>query len=216
MSSEESPVALDGAATTRKSERDPRFYNDLDETLRESWRLLARGVKDRRSPFHTPALASVHPDGSPTVRTVVLRAVDPDLRTLRLHTDVRSAKFRQIAADPRVFLHFYDPARKVQIRLDGVASLHTDDDLVGGAWDGTRDFSRSIYRVAIAPGSEIADPRAMPIDPDAPSHDAGRENFAAVNVSIGALEWLYLAARGHRRARFTWLDGNLKATWLAP
>ena len=200
----------------RKAEPDPRFYDDLQETLRESWRLLARGVKDRRSPFHTPALASVRLDGAPAVRTVVLRAVDPESRSLRVHTDVRSAKFREVTADPRVCLHFYDPGRKVQIRLYGRASLHTEDALGAGAWEKTRPFSRLCYRAADAPGSEIADPRVTPIIPDGDDDNAGRANFAAIAVSIGALEWLYLAARGHRRARFTWRNGDLRSTWLAP
>ena len=44
---------------------DEHFYNDLDATLGELWRRLARGVADRRSGFHTVQLASIGLDGAP-------------------------------------------------------------------------------------------------------------------------------------------------------
>ena len=74
---------------------------DLDDVLAESFRLLARGVADRRSPFHTPTLASLNADGAPSLRTVVLRGFDPARRELRVHTDARSAKLAELAAEPR-------------------------------------------------------------------------------------------------------------------
>ncbi len=137
----------DACGQTNSCRAEPRFYDDLDETLREAWRLLERGVTERRSPFHTPALASVREDGSPSIRTLVLRAVDRDTRTLRFHTDVRSGKFREITAQPRVALHFYDPTRKVQMRVDGRARLHKGDAIAAAAWRATRPFSRACYRV---------------------------------------------------------------------
>ena len=44
---------------TGEPARLPSFYNDLDGTLAESWRLIARGMADRRSPFHHPTLATL-------------------------------------------------------------------------------------------------------------------------------------------------------------
>ncbi|MDJ0945811.1 MAG: pyridoxamine 5'-phosphate oxidase family protein [Kiloniellales bacterium] len=194
----------------------PPFYDDLDASLLEAWRLLRRGVKDRRSPFHTPALATRRDDGFPAVRTVVLRAVDVMQHRLRFHTDARSAKFREISADPRVAVHFYDPSKKVQLRADGRATLHRDDELADTAWRATRLFSRACYRVAEMPGTVVANPQASSSAGDADDPDAGRENFAAISVSIDGLEWLYLAARGHRRARFSWTDGEVEGAWLIP
>ena len=194
----------------------PRFYDDLDASLLEAWHLLRRGVHDRRSPFHTPAVATLRDDGFPTARTLVLRAVDERQRHLRFHTDARSAKFREISADPRVAVHFYDASRKIQLRIDGRASLHRDDELADTAWRGMRPFSRACYRVATGPGAHLESPQApsnvgATLDPE-----AGRENFTALCVSIESLEWLYLAARGHRRARYAWIDGEVQGTWLAP
>ena len=54
----------------------PPFFDDLDASLAHAWRLLTRGVNDRRSGFHTPAIVTVGLDGAPAMRTVVLRHVD--------------------------------------------------------------------------------------------------------------------------------------------
>ncbi len=193
----------------------PAFYNDLDATLVEAWRLLVQGARDRRAAFHTPVVASLRGDGRPGVRTVVLRAVDPDLRVLRFHTDRRSTKHGEIAADPRVAMLFYDPAAKVQICIDGLAARHASDEIADLAWRQTKPMSRACYRVSPGPGTLIEDPSAA-IGGDAGDGEAGRENFAAITVAIDAVEWLYLAARGHRRARFRWDGQALSATWLVP
>ena len=174
------------------------------------------GVTDRRSAFHTPMVATVSEDGSPALRTVVLRAADADKRTLRFHTDARSAKFGELWAAPRVALGFYDPVTKVQLRVDGTATLHTYDALGLDAWRGTRPMSRACYRILPAPGSKIGDPRRVEAVEGEGHSDAGADNFAAVLVAVDRLEWLYLAARGHRRARFTWDEESMEVVWLVP
>ena len=192
------------------------FYNDLDATLSEAWRLLERAVVDRKSPFHTPAIATVRPDGSPAVRTVVLQAADREHRKLRVHTDIRSSKFKEIEAQPQVALHFYDPGRKVQLRIDGWTTLHTVGAVADEAWRATRPFSRACYLVEGRPGCVIEDPIDVSAGPGTDDPEAGRENFAAMSISVHGLEWLYLAARGHRRARFEWHSDHLRANWLVP
>ena len=199
-----------------RAEPTPHFYDDLEATLQEAWRLLKRGAKDRRSPFHTPALATQRGDGFPAIRTVVLRSVDETQHRLRFHTDARSAKLCEISADPRVAMHFYDTPKKVQLRINGRATLHRDDELADMAWRATRLFSRACYRVAAMPGAAVENPHALSSNDDTDDLEAGRENFAAISVSIDCLEWLYLAARGHRRARFSWINGAVEGTWLVP
>ncbi|MGL4242793.1 MAG: pyridoxamine 5'-phosphate oxidase family protein [Beijerinckiaceae bacterium] len=195
----------------------PSFYDDLDGTLAEAWRLLGRGVADRRSPFHHPAVATIGLDGRPQVRTVILRGCDVAGRTLRFHTDRRSAKVAEIATQSRVAMHFYDPGHKIQLRVSGEAAAHRDDIIADAAWAGSRLFSRQCYGIAPGPGVAIEAGPAFAL-PDV-TEDAtadGRGNFVAVTLAIDELEWLYLAAAGHRRARFTWDTGAFSATWLVP
>ena len=78
----------------------PGYYNSLDGSLVQAWALLTRGVADRRAPFHTPTIATVDAQGSPHVRTIVLRACDPASRLLRFHTDVRGERWSTLLAIP--------------------------------------------------------------------------------------------------------------------
>lgn len=184
----------------------------LDEALQAAFGLLARAVADRHSPLHTPTLATVAADGGPSLRTVVLRAFDPATRRLRLHTDRRSAKTAEIAAEPRVMLHGYDPGAQVQLRLAGRARLHLDDAEADAAWAASRVMSRLCYAAPDPPGAVLPAPAPAPEDAE-----GGRGNFAAVTVVFESLDWLMLAHAGHRRARFAW-DAACRrsACWVAP
>ena len=188
----------------------PAFADDLSEALAEAERRLTRAVADRRSPWRTLQLASIAADGAPDVRTLVLRAVDPGARRLRLHTDRRSAKIAELAADPRVMLHGYDPGAKLQLRLAGKAEVVTGEG-ARAAWLGSAPQARACYAIAPAPGTAVAAP------PPAPELDETAEaNFAVVMVTYHSLDWLWLCAEGHRRARFDWSSGTLEARWLVP
>ena len=44
--------------------------------------------------------------------------------------------------------------------------------------------------------------------------EEGYKNFTVIQCKVKTIEWLYLAARGHRRARFD-LKNN-KKIWLIP
>ena len=181
----------------------PPYYDDLDATREHALALLARGVKDRRSAMHTFTVGTVGLDGTPRQRTVVNRGYDAETRTLRFHTDARSPKLDELRRDPRASVHVYDPRAKLQLRMDVRAAIHVADMLRQAAWDATRDFSRECYRVVPAPGDVAESPSAIAFTPgDDP--EEGVENFVAVTLRIHALEWLYLAHQGHRRARFAW------------
>ncbi len=200
----------------RDGEPLPSFYDDLDGSLEHAFALLERGVADRRSPFHQATVATVAADGRPAARTVVLRGVDRKAPAVRFHTDRRSRKAAELAERPDLVVHLYDHGRKIQLRLSGRAVLHGGDDLARGLWSGMRDMSKACYRQAAAPGTPIDDPAAVDrAEPHA--DDAGLCNFVPVEVRLDGLEWLYLAARGHRRALFSFgPDGAVEARWLAP
>jgi hypothetical protein len=197
---------------------EPAFYDDLDATRAEALRLFAAGVGDRRSPFHTPTLATIGlSNAHPRLRTVVLRAFEAERPSLRFHTDRRSQKIAEIRANPQVAVHGYDPAAKIQIRIEGWARQHVDDAVADAAWAGSRLMSRQCYGTEPGPGSAIAEGGAFTLpEPTAEETARGREHFCAVTVEIGSLEWLYLAQSGHRRAHFDWTGDGWFGRWLAP
>lgn len=194
----------------------PPFYDNLDAALATSWNLLARGVADRRSCFHTLTMASVGLDGRPRARTVVSRSVDRTVQALRFHCDVRTDKFAELSRDPRIALHGYDPGAKIQIRIEGRASLHTDDPVADEAWSGSRPSSQMCYGTAPAPGAELEEGGAFELPAGEEEIAAGRGNFCAVVVEVQQVEFLYLAFEGHRRARFTFDGDRIEAAWLVP
>ncbi len=193
----------------------PAFYDDLEASLAEAWRRLEDGVKNRKSGFHCVQLGTCETDGTPSVRTCVLRAVDPAAGWLQVHTDRRGRKPAEIAREPRASVHAYDPAAKIQLRLTGTAVIHADDDVAETAWARTRDFSRECYRLQPGPGTPLELPDGADL-PRADDPDLGRENFAVLRLHVTRLEWLYLAAAGHRRALFEWSSGTRRAAWLVP
>ena len=210
----------------------PAFYDSLDASLNEAWRLLADGLTDRRAAFHTPVVASIDLQGHPTARTMILRSADRERRTLTFHADNRSTKIAELRARPSVCAIAYDAGQKIQLRISGSITLHLDDEIAHRAWAGSRTMSRLTYSVDDAPGTVIAVPTTLPApkldmvndaDSDAASEEPdlvanlGRKNFCVLVVHIASIEWVYLASQGNRRALFSWVGSEaLQAAWLQP
>ena len=132
----------------------PPWYDDLAGFGRAAWDAAARGAGDRRSAFHAPTLCTIGLDGGPRARVAVLRAADRAARTLRFHSDARADKVAEIKREPRACAVFYDKGAKLQVRMDGVATVHRPGSpLADEAWAATRDFSRTAYRVAPPAGT---------------------------------------------------------------
>ncbi len=193
----------------------PSYYNELDGSLAQAWALLSRGVADRKAPFHTPSIATVDAQGAPHVRTVVLRACEVPSRALRFHTDMRGEKVAHIAANPRVAMHFYDVGAKLQLRVSGTAEVLGSGPIAEDAWTRSQPQSRECYAAVKAPGAVIETPEPVAIANSLTSSEA-QANFCAVIVTVDRIEWLYLAAEGHRRAVWTWIDTAWHGAWLQP
>lgn len=192
----------------------PDHYTNLDAALESAWVLLRDGAKNRHAPAHTPTLAINGLDGTPRMRTFVLQGFEYPACELRLHTDQRSTKIAELRANPRAALHVYDPDRKIQLQIDCRAVLHINDEVSASAWAKTQPMSRIVYQVTDAPGTMIETPLQAIRDPD--STDGGAAHFMVVTLQIAALEWLFLDARGHRRARFIRDGAAWTGTWLIP
>ena len=175
-----------------------------------SWAFLAEGAAQAKSAFHTFALATCG-DGGPDLRTVVLRDASEEDRTVLFHTDRRSPKFTPLERAAEVSCLFYDRERKLQLRIKGGATLHWNDGLAEHRWEQSSHSSRQCYRVASAPGTKLT-----AADIESPSVSCGRDNFAVVRVTVGELDWLYLRAAGHRRARLNYRASRWQGNWIMP
>jgi hypothetical protein len=193
----------------------------LDGILDDTWSMLLRGVTDGNDPFHWPVLGTAGKDGC-RLRTVILRqAIRPDL-LLVCHTDARAAKAQEIMDSARVSWLFYHPAKKIQLRIAGSATLHTDDRFADQQWSETRATSRLNYCTVDAPGTAVAKPSSglpnflLKTIPSLLETEIGRENFMAIACRIEEVDWLKLSILGNRRAQFKWDANRLTAAWLVP
>ena len=189
---------------------------ELDEVLETAWALLLEGVSNRKAPFHVPAVASTCIDLTPSIRTVVLRGVNKCERTIRFHTDKRAGKYGQLLSNPSLAFHFYDEAKRVQVRLQTTATLHNCDVVAAEAWSSSQPMSKLCYAAPISPGASVSTPPSAPTLRDT-DPEVGYDNFCVVEAFVLNMEWLKLSADGHQRAAFSWgEDGIFISEWLAP
>jgi 3-hydroxyisobutyrate dehydrogenase len=197
----------------------PSYYNNIDLILDEIWSLLQRGVVDRNEDFRLPVVI-VSATDSAEGRIVVLRGAFKDKNILRFHTDFRSSKIKSLKENKKIYFVFYNKKRKIQVRAEGIAIVHKDNEITKEAWTKTQMMSRKCYLSPQAPGDFINDSASdlsKDMGNEIPTYEQsemGYKNFCVIESKIKSFEWLYLASQGHRRAKFM-LDEN-KSTWLVP
>ena len=197
----------------------PNYYNNIDLILDEIWSLLQRGVADRNEDFRLPVVI-VSATDSAEGRIVVLRGAFKEKNILRFHTDFRSSKIKSLKENKKIYFVFYNKKRKIQVRAEGIAIVHKDNEITKEAWTKTQMMSRKCYLSPQAPGDFINDSASdlsKDMGNEIPTYEqseTGYKNFCVIESKIKSFEWLYLASQGHRRAKFM-LDEN-KSTWLVP
>ena len=196
--------------------------DSLPDILELIWDALHKGATDRRHPFHLPTLATRGASDFPEARIVVLRRAERDARQLVCHTDARSGKVREIAADSRVTWLFYDPEMRHQFRVRAHAEVVEEGPLFEDAWKRSDVSARRCYLAPRAPSSVSDVPTANLPDshvdrnPNQEESEAGKVNFSVVRSEIISIERLHLASDGHRRVRFDFVEGAWQGVWIEP
>lgn len=196
------------------------MFETLDAVLADASAHLTRAARDRKSPMHVPVVGT----GDGNLRMMVLRECAPEIGLLRFHTDARSTKAITIAADGMASVLAFDLEAKVQLRLRGTARIETSGAIADAAWAEASPYARRCYLAEGAPGSQLAAPASgLPaaVEGIRPSEEqllSARENFAVLMIEPRALDWLYLAHDGHRRAQFarSGPGQNWQGTWVIP
>jgi pyridoxamine 5'-phosphate oxidase len=187
---------------------DSTYYNDLGLSLDHAWTLIKAGAKDRRSAFHTPVVSTIGLNNAPQSRVLVLRTANKEARELKFNTDLRSPKVAEIEANPNMSVLLYDSETKIQLRLSGQAQIQSQGTEVNAVWLATDRFARRCYMAESAPSSVSGRPTSgLPEStegrkPEEAELIPARANFALLLFEVQKIDWLYLAAKGHRRAVF--------------
>ena len=197
-------------------------YSNLDELLNHIWEQVEQGAQAPAHPYHTPTFGTVGTNG-PNLRTVVLRQVDTQERSLIFHSDSRAQKIKEIQNNSRVTWHFWTPDSNEQLRLMGKAFIHFDDELANEVWQSSHPKSLKIYVKLIAPDTEVDEPQSgLPKEVESAklsNHDeveAGRKYFAVVRTRIDEIYFLHLHEEGHYRAHFKWAENGVSSSWIIP
>ena len=196
------------------------YYENPKEIKKKIWDLLFDAVKNRSSEFRTPVFICGNEkdlDG----RVVVLRKVDDHNNFIQYHSDIRSTKINKIKENPNCSILFYGKEEKIQLRIKAKCEVNYDNDITKESWEKTGHISRKCYLVTNGPGTESDKPTSgLDIKFDnfnftKEESEAGYKNFCVIKCKIESIEWLYLAAKGHRRAKIDFNESK-KFTWLVP
>ena len=195
------------------------YYEDFSEIEKKIWSLLKNAVKDRSSEFRTPVFICGN-DKDLDGRVVVLRKADQQNNYIQYHSDIRSSKIEKIQKNPNCSILFYGKDEKIQLRIKVECAVNHDNEISKESWKKTGHISRKCYLVTNGPGTESDKPTSGldnkfdNFDFTKEESEAGYKNFCVIRCNIKSIEWLYLAAKGHRRALFD-LENN-KKNWLVP
>ena len=197
----------------------PAYYEDFKEIKKKVWSMLDDAVTNRDSQFRIPVFICGDQsdiDG----RIVVLRKSDQSKNLLQFHSDIRSDKIPKLKNNENASMLFYDKEEKIQVRLKVECLINHNNEITKESWKKTGHISRKCYLVDNGPGTESPIPTSG-LKPEMDNFEftmeqseEGYKNFTVIQCKIKTIEWLYLAAKGHRRARFE-LDNN-KEYWLVP
>ena len=197
----------------------PAYYEDFKEIKKKIWLMLDDAVTNRGSQFRIPTFICGD-QSSFDGRIVVLRKSDQKNSLVQFHSDIRSDKIEKLKKNPNAAMLFYDKEEKIQVRLKVECTVNHNNDVTKESWSKTQHISRKCYLVDNGPGTESDIPTSG-LKPELDNFEftmeqseEGYKNFTVIQCKVKSIEWLYLAAKGHRRARFN-LETN-KDTWLVP
>jgi pyridoxamine 5'-phosphate oxidase len=198
----------------------PAYYEDFSEIEKKIWSLLDDAVTNRNSPFRIPVFICGNKndfDG----RIVVLRKSDQSNKILQFHSDIRSDKIKKLKDSNNASMLFYDKEEKIQVRIKVECTVNHQNDITKQSWLKTGHMSRKCYLVDNGPGTESPTPTSG-LKPELDNFEftmeqseEGYKNFTVIQCKIKNIEWLYLAAKGHRRAKLEYSDYT-KGYWLIP
>ena len=199
----------------------PDYYNNINKVYSKIWDLLNSGLQNRDAPFHIPVFTCSNKDACDS-RIVVLRGIDEKEKKIWFHSDIRSNKIKILKSNPEATLLFYDKSEKIQLRIIGNTKINYQNEITKKSWRKTTLMSRQCYLGKNPPGSLSIEPSSGLTEHvdnlkySLDESEIGYKNFCVVETFIKSIEWLYLAAKGHRRAYFAFKNNSLQKKWLIP
>ena len=188
------------------------FFSDLDKGELKIWDLLAQGVVNKKSKFHTPTLSTVN-GNMINSRTIILRKVDNKTKMLFFYSDSRSRKVLNIIQNNNVTVHLYEPRFKLQVQLYGHAKIENNSEKTKNIWSSLNSFSKKNYLSALSPGEKIDSLENLKYNTD---NEEAFYNFSLIYFKVSKLECLQLSDIKNIRVEFVYTESSNKKYYMVP
>ena len=188
------------------------FFSDLDKGELKIWDLLAQGVVNKKSKFHTPTLSTVN-GNMINSRTIILRKVDNKTKMLFFYSDSRSRKVLNIIQNNNVTVHLYEPRFKLQVQLYGHAKIENNSEKTKNIWSSLNSFSKKNYLSALSPGEKIDSLDNLKYNTD---NEESYYNFSLIYFKVSKLECLQLSDIKNIRVEFVYSESSEKKYYMVP
>lgn len=189
--------------------------NSLEKAFTDVHDQLKRAGVDTRHKFRFFTVATIGNTVKtiPQSRMVVLRSFSDDW-TFEFYTDHRSSKVEEIKDTPIISAMFWDPPKRVQVRIEANVSLHNQDDVADERWKDVQGDAQKAYTSTLTPGSPIDDPKDAHDWPDSYSSD----NFTVAVCSAVRVKALQISGMEHiaLESRRDSPSDDWLTTWIAP
>lgn len=188
------------------------FFSDLDKGELKIWDLLAQGVVNKKSKFHTPTLSTVN-GNMINSRTIILRKVDNKTKMLFFYSDSRSRKVLNIIQNNNVTVHLYEPRFKLQVQLYGHAKIENNSEKTKNIWSSLNSFSKKNYLSALSPGEKIDSLDNLKYNTN---NEEAYSNFSLIYFQVSKLECLQLSDIKNIRVEFVYTESSNKKYYMVP
>lgn len=175
--------------------------------------LLLAG-EDEKAPFRFFVLSTISKDVMvPASRMVVLRSFT-DQWEFEFFTDARSRKVEEIERAGSVSALFWDPAEKLQVRIQADAQVHHRDKRTAERWESVTGEARKAYNSIMSPGEPVSDPSVAHQWPEKSSDS----HFGVVRCKARQVSALQLSGAEHIAFRFSRKSGaaEWQGGWIVP
>ena len=199
----------------------PDYYDNLDKTYLKIWDLLRLGLSNRDAPFHIPVFICGK-DKNIDGRIVVLRGINQKDKKIWFHTDIRSNKIKILKTYPLTSMLFYDKQEKIQLKISCTIKINYQNKITQKTWGKITHMSRQCYLGERGPGTNASiatsglSENINNFKYSIEESEIGYKNFCIVENFIQSIEWLYLAAKGHRRTLFNLTKDLVEKKWITP
>ncbi|NAS12007.1 pyridoxamine 5'-phosphate oxidase family protein [Poritiphilus flavus] len=177
------------------------FWSEIKEEL-------LSGATKKGHPFRYFTLGTVGLDHMARLRTVVLRELTEEMDLL-FYTDQRSKKIIHIKENSKVGMLFYHPEKLLQLKVEGLATVHTGSETYLRHREGIDPRGKRDYTTSKAPGSALEG--QGPLD-----YLKEDDYFCVVEVTPFKIEYLRLSDPDHIRVRFSKDQGLWTGEFLVP